>query len=144
MIVTDPRSLGLLVRQRRREIGWSQSRLAEAAEVSRPWISELESGKSTAELGLVFSVFQALGLQLNAAGAPERSRRIIGTQHLASGRRARAKDKGSDAQSGGPVRTEVRGRPGITRAGKSIAIARARSSFTFQTPDKSPAKTRSE
>lgn len=144
MIVTDPRSLGLMVRQRRREMGWSQSRLAEAAEVSRPWISELESGKSTAELGLVFSVLQALGLQLNAAGAPERSRMVLGTGYVVSGGPTRAKDKAPAAQSGGPVRNTVRGRPAITRAGKSIAVARARSSFTFPTPDKSPARIRSE
>ncbi len=123
MIVTDPRSLGLLVRQRRREMGWSQSRLAEAAEVSRPWISELEGGKSTAELGLVFSVLQALGLRLSAAGTG---------------------DKPPAVKSGEPIRNTVRGRPAITKAGKSIAVARARSSFSFPAWDKPPAKTRSE
>ena len=53
MMVGSARDLGLYVRDRRRDLGWSQSDLAVAAGVSRPWLSDLEAGKTTAEIGLI-------------------------------------------------------------------------------------------
>jgi transcriptional regulator with XRE-family HTH domain len=44
----------------------TQSRLAKTAGVSRRWLSDLESGKPTAEVGLVLKVLNALGLVLDA------------------------------------------------------------------------------
>lgn len=43
-----------------------QDQVARAAGVSRQWISALESGKATLELGLVLRVFDELGLDLIA------------------------------------------------------------------------------
>jgi transcriptional regulator with XRE-family HTH domain len=48
----------------------SQSRLAEAADVSRRWLSDFEAGKASAEIGLVFRVVQALDLALAVSSAP--------------------------------------------------------------------------
>lgn len=45
----------------------SQAALAEAAGVSRRWLSALESGKATAEIGLVLRTTHALGLVLSLA-----------------------------------------------------------------------------
>jgi y4mF family transcriptional regulator len=62
MRITSPRDLGRYVRDRRRHRGQSQTELAEAANVSRRWLSDLEAGKPTAEVGLVFRTLDALGL----------------------------------------------------------------------------------
>jgi y4mF family transcriptional regulator len=67
MRLNTPRDLGLYIRDRRRGLGLTQAGLATAAHVSRRWLSELEAGKSTAELGLVFKVVHALDLRLDAA-----------------------------------------------------------------------------
>lgn len=53
--------LGALVRRLRHEREWSQSELATAAGVSRVFVSQLENGKSRAEIRLVLSLLQALG-----------------------------------------------------------------------------------
>ncbi|MCX6873511.1 MAG: helix-turn-helix domain-containing protein [Verrucomicrobia bacterium] len=59
-------NLGELVRDQRRQRGWSQTRLAEQAGVSRLWVGHLESGKETVELGLVLRTLKALDLHLEA------------------------------------------------------------------------------
>lgn len=58
------RDLAAAVRGRRHDLRLSQADLALRAGVSRKWISEFESGKSTAELGLVLRVLDALGLSI--------------------------------------------------------------------------------
>lgn len=58
--------LGQLVRDQRKRRGWSQSRLAALAGVSRLWIGHLEQGKETVELGLVMKTLRALELDLEA------------------------------------------------------------------------------
>ena len=62
MQVRNPNDLGLLLRQRRREHGWSQREFAARIGVSRHWVMDVEKGKPTAEIGLVFKAFSALGL----------------------------------------------------------------------------------
>jgi y4mF family transcriptional regulator len=62
----DAQDLGHHVREHRRAAGLSQTDLAVRAGVSRRWLSDLESGKATAEVGLVFRVIAALGLFLDA------------------------------------------------------------------------------
>jgi y4mF family transcriptional regulator len=58
------RDIAALVKGRRRDLGWTQDRLAREAGVSRKWISEFESGKPGAELQLVLRVLDALRLRL--------------------------------------------------------------------------------
>ena len=69
MNVTDVRMLGAVVRKRRLALGWSQARVAMAAGVSRPWLSEFEQGKASVEVGLVFAVLDVVGLHLNVVAA---------------------------------------------------------------------------
>jgi HTH-type transcriptional regulator/antitoxin HipB len=59
-----PRDVGLAIRGRRHELGWSQTELARNAGVSRLWISQCEQGKPTVELSLVLATLAALGLRL--------------------------------------------------------------------------------
>lgn len=65
--------MGLTVRGRRKDLGLSQNALAKRAGVSRQWISEFESGKTTAELGLAFRLLDALDLSLSIETPATRS-----------------------------------------------------------------------
>ena len=66
MRIASARDLGLYVRERRRDLGRNQTDLAAAARVSRRWLSDLEAGKATAEIGLVLRTLDALDLVLTA------------------------------------------------------------------------------
>lgn len=69
MRITGARDLGLYVRDRRRDLGMTQSDLAEAAGVSRRWLLDLETGKKTTQMDLIFRTLDALGLTLEARPA---------------------------------------------------------------------------
>jgi transcriptional regulator with XRE-family HTH domain len=45
----------------------TQADLSASAQVSRRWLSDLEAGKPTAEIGLVFKILNALDLTLEAS-----------------------------------------------------------------------------
>lgn len=60
--IQTSRAFGSAVRRARKERGLSQAELAARAGVGRPWLSELETGKRTAELGRALSVLSALDL----------------------------------------------------------------------------------
>jgi HTH-type transcriptional regulator/antitoxin HipB len=75
MDVNTLRDLAAIARGRRQELGLSQAELAARARVSRQWVSTFESGKATAEIGLVIRLLEALDLRLavteaGASGAP--------------------------------------------------------------------------
>ena len=65
--LTSPADLGRLIRERRLAQGLTQQDLADAAGTGRRFISELEAGKATLELGKVLIVCAALGLDIFAA-----------------------------------------------------------------------------
>ncbi len=60
-------TLGELVRDQRKQRGWSQSQLAEKVGVSRLWVGQFENGKESVELGLVLKALRALDLSLEAS-----------------------------------------------------------------------------
>lgn len=62
--IRSVRDLGATIRGRRIELHLSQERLADAVAVSRQWISAVEAGKPTAEVGLVLRVLDELRLDL--------------------------------------------------------------------------------
>lgn len=66
MRIGNARDLGLFVKQRRRDLDMTQTDLATEAGVSRRWLSDLETGKPTAEFGLVLRTLHALGMLLDA------------------------------------------------------------------------------
>jgi len=66
MRLGSTRDLGLYVRDQRRQRDMTQLDLAVAAQVSRRWLSDLEAGKPSAEIGLVFRVLHALQVTLEA------------------------------------------------------------------------------
>jgi HTH-type transcriptional regulator / antitoxin HipB len=68
--IRTPRELGLAIRRARSDRGWTQADLADRAHVGRQWLSELEGGKRTAELGRVLAVVEALKLAITLTPAP--------------------------------------------------------------------------
>lgn len=71
MRVQTLHQLANLVRSRRQLAGLTQAQLAERASVSRWWISEFESAKARAEIGLVMRVLAALDLSLDISPREE-------------------------------------------------------------------------
>ncbi|MER8760326.1 helix-turn-helix transcriptional regulator [Mesorhizobium sp. M0312] len=62
--VTSPEDLGLLIRRAREKRNLSQQRFADLAGVGRRFVSELENGKATLELGKVLKVTRAAGISI--------------------------------------------------------------------------------
>ncbi|KAB8050498.1 helix-turn-helix domain-containing protein [Janthinobacterium rivuli] len=58
------KQFGLAVRQLREGRGWSQERLAEAADLNRSFIGEIERGAATPSLLTVEKLASALGIGL--------------------------------------------------------------------------------
>lgn len=75
--IRDIEALGRAVRSKRRTLGLTQADLAGVCGVGARFISELERGKATAEIGKVFQVLQRLGLDvwLGQRGSRASSRR---------------------------------------------------------------------
>lgn len=73
MRLRKPNDISGLIRERREELGWSQTDLAERANVSRQWISLVERGKARVDLDLVFQTLRTLGYELHAE-LPDRDR----------------------------------------------------------------------
>lgn len=65
MIVRTAAELGLLVRERRKELGLDQQTLATRIGVSRLWVIEFEKGKPRAAVGLVLRALLALELHVD-------------------------------------------------------------------------------
>lgn len=64
MQIHSARELAAVVRSRRKELKWSQARLAEETGVGRDWIVGFEKGKATVELGLVLRTLKTLRLAI--------------------------------------------------------------------------------
>ncbi|WP_127500024.1 helix-turn-helix domain-containing protein [Actinoplanes solisilvae] len=70
MRLIETADLGRYLRDRRRAAAMTQAQLATRAGVSRRWVTGLEAGKPTAEVGLVLKVVSALGLVLDVRPEP--------------------------------------------------------------------------
>jgi y4mF family transcriptional regulator len=68
--IQTSKAFGSAVRRARKDQGLSQVELAQRAGVGRPWLSELETGKRTAELGRALSVLSALDLAITFVLVP--------------------------------------------------------------------------
>ncbi|WP_026521398.1 helix-turn-helix domain-containing protein [Butyrivibrio sp. VCB2001] len=64
MKITDAKSFGNALRKRRKELGYTQSYISEFTGFSVSFLSDLENGKSTAELGKALYLASILGLDL--------------------------------------------------------------------------------
>ncbi len=61
-MITDAKSFGETVRKRRKELGYTQAYLSEFSGFSVSFISDLENGKSTTEIGKALYLANLLGL----------------------------------------------------------------------------------
>jgi len=59
--------LGRILRQKRKQLGFKQATVAGLCGVGVRFLSELERGKPTAELGKALHVLRRLGLELSVA-----------------------------------------------------------------------------
>ena len=64
MLIKDPADLGQAIRSRRKQRGLTQRQLADACGCSLMYLSNLERGKATAELGIALRIVNTLGLDI--------------------------------------------------------------------------------
>ena len=64
-MVTDAKEFGQVLRQRRKALGYTQAFISEFSGFSVTFISDLENGKSTAELGKALYLANLLGLDVS-------------------------------------------------------------------------------
>ena len=62
--ISNMKELGRAVRDRRRELGYTQAFLADYAGVSASFLSELENGKETIQIGKMLEVTSLLGMDI--------------------------------------------------------------------------------
>jgi transcriptional regulator with XRE-family HTH domain len=65
MIIRTAGDFGILIREGRRREGVTQAELARRNGVTQAWLSWVENGKDTAEIGLVLRVIQDLGVEMD-------------------------------------------------------------------------------
>lgn len=64
MKITSTMDFGRTIRNKRKKLGYTQAQLSEYTGFSTSFISDLENGKETAELGKALLLLQLLGLDL--------------------------------------------------------------------------------
>lgn len=64
MKITDTASLGNAIRLRRKELNYTQGYISEITGLSVSFLSDLENGKTTAEIGKTIEVINLLGLDI--------------------------------------------------------------------------------
>lgn len=64
MKITDSKSLGQMIRERRKELKYTQAYLSDFTGLSITFISDLERGKPTAELEKTLKLVNVLGLDI--------------------------------------------------------------------------------
>lgn len=62
--IANTQDVGLFIRQRRKERGYTQTELAELSGCSLMFLSDLENGKKTAQIEKVLRVIQVLGTDI--------------------------------------------------------------------------------
>jgi putative transcriptional regulator len=127
--------VGLLIRDRRLELGWSQAQLADRLGVTRQWVMSLEQGNAGAALGQVLQAMLVLGLVVDVRerrtrkGPGPRPRRNVTYDDVSSYldevvERARARNGGElgpldgDTGESSPTEGEVPPRTPLRRQGE--------------------------
>ena len=62
LLITDAKDFGTALREQRKKLGYTQAFLSDFSGFSVTFISDLENGKSTAELGKAIYLANLLGL----------------------------------------------------------------------------------
>lgn len=64
MKIINTESIGKVIRERRKQLGYTQGFIAEFTGLSVSFISDVERGKSTAEIGKIIILINTLGLDM--------------------------------------------------------------------------------
>ncbi|MBR7088008.1 MAG: helix-turn-helix transcriptional regulator [Mogibacterium sp.] len=64
MDISNMKELGRAIRDRRKELGYTQAFVADYAGVSTSFLSELENGKETIQIGKMLEVISLLGMDI--------------------------------------------------------------------------------
>ncbi|MBR6222121.1 MAG: helix-turn-helix transcriptional regulator [Lachnospiraceae bacterium] len=64
MIVSDTASFGKMIKERRKKLGYTQKYISDFTGLSVTFISDLENGKKTVELGKALLLTKMLGLDM--------------------------------------------------------------------------------
>lgn len=64
MVIENPQELGKEIRRRRKDLKYTQAFLSEFSGLSVSFISDLEGGKPTAEIGKILELMNLLGMDL--------------------------------------------------------------------------------
>jgi y4mF family transcriptional regulator len=70
MWAQSPAEIGKIVVAGRRYRKLTQSQLARATGVTQTWISQIEQGKETAQIGKILRILSYLGVRLQVGAAP--------------------------------------------------------------------------
>jgi len=65
MIITSTNDYGKLLKEKRKALGYTQGYISQVTGYSTSFISDLENGKPTIELGRALHLAQMLGLDIN-------------------------------------------------------------------------------
>ncbi len=65
MRIRTSRDIGLLIKEARRQRGLSQAALAKLINSTQTWVSWIENGKQSAEIGSVLLALTVLGVEMN-------------------------------------------------------------------------------
>ncbi len=64
MKINDAKTFGELIKSRRKKLGYTQKYICEASGISASFISDLENGKATIELGKAIYLANLLGIDV--------------------------------------------------------------------------------
>lgn len=64
MKIINTESIGKVIRERRKALGYTQGFIADFTGLSVSFISDVERGKSTAEIGKIIMLINTLGLDI--------------------------------------------------------------------------------
>lgn len=74
-VVRTVRDIGMIARDRRKSLGWTQQNLAEKIGSQKKWVVEFEAGKPTLEAGRMMLAINILGLEFNLGEASTETRK---------------------------------------------------------------------
>jgi len=75
MKVSTTYELGLLLAERRRQLGMTQQEFADQVGVPRLWVAQVETGKTNPTLSRLLEVVRRAGLSLSLDASPDGRRR---------------------------------------------------------------------
>ena len=61
----DMKSFGKIIQKKRKELGYTQTQVSEATELSRNYISDIENGRYTPSIDSLLKIAVYLGIDLN-------------------------------------------------------------------------------